>query len=58
MKLGLHEEAKADFTQALKHYEGQSTLQTSSSTNSATANIYQFKVYYNMGINYRSLGNL
>ena len=50
MKLGDYNNAQADFAQALKHYSVKEQDPASQAS--------QYKVRYNMGINFRHLGML
>ena len=49
MKLGKHEKANSDFHSALEQYKNK---------NESATNPGQYKVHYNMGINFRQLGQL
>ena len=49
MKLGEHDDAHNDFNNALKYYQDK---------NESATNPGQYKVRYNMGINFRHLGLL
>ena len=55
MKLGLYEEAKVDYDAALKSYTNSKQDGGSNSAKEKSDALY--KVNYNMGINYRLMGN-